>query len=177
MDTNNDYTQECMTLKNESSENLISELNENIILSWVQLNAILKDSRITHGLAYNEAIIMLLLYHEHKQNGSGRLPLSTVIAKTKMLKSLANRTVSALESKGLLIKAENPDDKRAIDLIAVPERAETFLDVHKKSLLIANEIRNAIGNEDAKTFIRIVNKIISLPALSESINRSTEKNG
>lgn len=112
-----------------------------------------------------------------KVRGNARLPLSTVIAKTKMLKSLANRTINSLETKGFLIKAENPEDKRAIDLVAIPERAELFMDVHKRSLLIADEIRNAIGNEDAETFIRIVNKIVSLSALSESINRSTEKNG
>lgn len=153
------------------------DLNERIVLSWVQLSAILKNSRITQGMPYNEAIVMLLLYHEYKSTGNARLPLSTVIAKTKMLKSLANRTINSLETKGFLIKAENPEDKRAIDLVAIPERAELFMDVHKRSLLIADEIRNAIGNEDAETFIRIVNKIVSLSALSESINRSTEKNG
>ena len=153
------------------------DLNERIVLSWVQLSAILKNSRITQGMPYNEAIVMLLLYHEYKSTGNARLPLSTVIAKTKMLKSLANRTINSLETKGFLIKAENPEDKRAIDLVAIPERAELFMDVHKRSLLIADEIRNAIGNEDAETFIRIVNKIVSLSALSESIKRSTEKNG
>lgn len=153
------------------------DLNERIVLSWVQLSAILKNSRITQGMPYNEAIVMLLLYHEYKSTGNARLPLSTVIAKTKMLKSLANRTINSLETKGFLIKAENPEDKRAIDLVAIPERAELFMDVHKRSLLIADEIRNAIGNEDAETFIRIVNKIVSLSALSKSINRSTEKNG
>ena len=140
------------------------DLNERIVLSWVQLSAILKSSRITQGMPYNEAIVMLLLYHEYKSTGNARLPLSTVIAKTKMLKSLANRTINSLET-------------RAIDLVAIPERAELFMDVHKRSLLIADEIRNAIGNEDAETFIRIVNKIVSLSALSESIKRSTEKNG
>lgn len=153
------------------------DLNERIVLSWVQLSAILKNSRITQGMPYNEAIVMLLLYHEYKSTGNARLPLSTVIAKTKMLKSLANRTINSLETKGFLIKAENPEDKRAIDLVAIPERAELFMDVHKRSLLIADEIRNTIGNEDAETFIRIVNKIVSLSALSKSINRSTEKNG
>lgn len=153
------------------------DLNERIVLSWVQLSAILKSSRITQGMPYNEAIVMLLLYHEYKSTGNARLPLSTVIAKTKMLKSLANRTINSLETKGFLIKAENPEDKRAIDLVAIPERAELFMDVHKRSLLIADEIRNAIGNEDAETFIRIVNKIVSLSALSKSIKRSTEKNG
>lgn len=100
------------------------DLNERIVLSWVQLSAILKNSRITQGMPYNEAIVMLLLYHEYKSTGNARLPLSTVIAKTKMLKSLANRTINSLETKGFLIKAENPEDKRAIDLVAIPERAE-----------------------------------------------------
>ena len=38
------------------------QLNEDIVLSWVHLSAILKNSRVTNGLAYNEAVVMLLLY-------------------------------------------------------------------------------------------------------------------
>lgn len=45
------------------------DLNERIVLSWVQLSAILKNSRITQGMPYNEAIVMLLLYHEYKSTG------------------------------------------------------------------------------------------------------------
>ena len=41
----------------------------------------------------------------------------------------------------------------------VEERLETFLVIHKGSIDIALDIINIIGNEDAETFIRIVNKL------------------
>ena len=44
-------------------ENII--LNEQLLLAWVKLTGMIKNGRITKGLAYNEAIVMLLLYNRY----------------------------------------------------------------------------------------------------------------
>ena len=77
------------------------QLNEDIVLSWVHLSAILKNSRVTNGLAYNEAVVMLLLYNEYRASGKGILPFSRIVEETRMLKSQANRTVA---SRGFLLR-------------------------------------------------------------------------
>lgn len=38
------------------------DLDEELITAWVQLTGILKNTRITKGLVYNESIVMLVAY-------------------------------------------------------------------------------------------------------------------
>lgn len=136
-------------------------LNEEMILSWVHLSALLKSSRITSGLAYNEAVVMLLLYNEYRASGKGSLPFSTIVEETRMLKSQANRTVAALEKRGFVSKQCSPKDKRAVYVTICCDRMEEFLAVHSQSLALADAICNIIGEEDARVFVRIVEKIVA----------------
>ena len=137
------------------------QLNEDIVLSWVHLSAILKNSRVTNGLAYNEAVVMLLLYNEYRASGKGILPFSRIVEETRMLKSQANRTVASLEEKGFVTKLCGSRDKRAVYVSASPDCMDKFLAVHSQSLALANGICNIIGEEDARVFVRIVEKIVA----------------
>ncbi len=127
---------------------------EALVLAWVKLSAVIKNNRITEGLMYNEAIVMLLVYNEYRRTGEA-LPLAEIIAQTRMLKSLANRTVSALEEKGLAKRVCDPRDKRAVSVMLVPERIDEFLRVHRRSLALARAVREEIGEEDARAFLRL----------------------
>ena len=130
-----------------------------LLKAWVKLSSILKNSRITKGLMYNEATIMLLLYDRYLQDGTGMISIREITAETKMLKSLVNRTINALEKKGLLERCEGSGDKRVIYVKCIQEKLPVFLEVHNSSLRLAQGIISIIGPEDAETFIRIVQKL------------------
>ena len=130
-----------------------------LLKAWVKLSSILKNSRITKGLMYNEATIMLLLYDRYLQDGMGMISIKEITAETKMLKSLVNRTINALEKKGLLERCEGSGDKRVIYVKCIQEKLPVFLEVHNSSLQLAQGIIGIIGPEDAETFIRIVQKL------------------
>ena len=130
-----------------------------LLKAWVKLSSILKNSRITKGLMYNEATIMLLLYDRYLQDGMGMISIKEITAETKMLKSLVNRTINALEKKGLLERCEGSGDKRVIYVKCIQEKLPVFLEVHNSSLRLAQGIIGIIGPEDAETFIRIVQKL------------------
>lgn len=130
-----------------------------LLKAWVKLSSILKNSRITKGLMYNEATIMLLLYDRYLQDGMGIISIKEITAETKMLKSLVNRTINALEKKGLLERCEGSGDKRVIYVKCIQEKLPVFLEVHNSSLRLAQGIIGIIGPEDAETFIRIVQKL------------------
>ena len=130
-----------------------------LLSSWVKLSGILKNSRITKGLLYNEATVMLLIYNRYNEDGEGLISVKEIISETNMLKSLVNRTVNSLERKGLLIKQKGEKDRRTLYVKCVKERLDVFLEVHKASLLVAERIIDIIGEEDADNFIRIVKKI------------------
>ncbi len=134
---------------------------DNLLNAWVKLSGILKNSRITKGLMYNEAIVMLMLYNRYCEDGSGMISVQEIIHETQMLKSLVNRTLNSLESKGLLEKCRGEKDKRTLYVKCVEDKLDVFLNVHASSLVVANQILEIIGEDDADTFIRIVEKIAS----------------
>lgn len=130
-----------------------------LLRAWVQLSAILKNSRFTKDLPYNEAIVMLMLYEQHQQDGIGILSVKEITSSTRMLKSLVNRTINALENKGLLIRCQADGDRRIGYVRCVEDKLGIFLQVHASSMEIAAQISQIIGPEDTQAFIRIVNKL------------------
>lgn len=126
-----------------------------LIRAWIQLSAILKNSRLTKELSYNEAVVMLQLY----QADGKPISIRQITANTRMLKSQVNRTINALEEKGLLRRCESTGDRRVGYVQYVPERLEVFLRVHAETIEIASKISSIIGPEDTDHFIRIVEKL------------------
>lgn len=133
--------------------------SEQLLQSWVKISGILKNTRITKGLMYNEATVMLLLYNRYLEDGVGHISIKEITQKTKMLKSLVNRTINSLEKKQLLERCESVGDRRMSYVRCVTDKLNVFLEVHKSSLAVAQSIINIIGKEDAEAFIRIVKKI------------------
>ncbi|MBE6767039.1 MAG: MarR family transcriptional regulator [Ruminococcaceae bacterium] len=132
---------------------------DELLRAWVKLSGILKNNRITKGLMYNEATVMLLLYNRYCEDGEGIISVKEIIKETNMLKSLVNRTLNSLEKKGLLIRFKGDEDRRKLYVKCVKEKLDVFLEVHNCSLRVANGIISIIGEDDADSFIRIVDKI------------------
>ncbi|MBQ2696997.1 MAG: MarR family transcriptional regulator [Clostridia bacterium] len=135
------------------------KLPEQLLRAWVKLTGMVKNSRITKGLAYNEAIVMLLLYNRYQEDGVGMISMKEIAEETKMLKSLVNRTINTLEEKGLLERCTSQDDKRVIFVRCIKEKLDTFLSVHNSSLALSQKMIDIIGEEDAEAFVRITQKI------------------
>jgi len=101
-----------------------------LLMAWVKLSGILKNNRITKGLMYNEATVMLILYNRYLEDGEGLTSVKEIVTETGMLKSLANRTISALEEKGLLARCQGIEDKRTVYVKCIKEKLDVFLEVH-----------------------------------------------
>lgn len=136
-----------------------NNLQNNLILSWVKLSGIIKNNRITTGLKYNEAIVMLILYSRYLKDGVGLTSVQDIIKQTGMLKSLVNRTIGNLEQKGLIEYSVGTSDRRTRFVKFVKEKLDVFLAVHNSSLGVSQSIIDIIGEDDAQTFIKIVEKL------------------
>lgn len=134
-------------------------LENDLILSWVKLSGIVKNNRITTGLKYNEAIVMLSLYNRYLIDGEGLASVQDIIKETGMLKSLTNRTLGELEKQGLIVYTQGTRDRRTKFVKCVEEKLDVFLAVHNSSQKVAENIIDIIGEKDAETFIRIVQKL------------------
>lgn len=144
-----------------------TELCERVLCAWTEISGFLKNSRMTQGITYNEAVTMMLVYEQYKKDGVGLTPMQTILKRTRMLKSLANRTVNALCAQGYLIKAQSGTDARMLYVRPVPERLPDFLAVHERSLQYAGAVIDVISEEDAQRFVHICEKLLAAePRLS-----------
>ena len=133
-------------------------LEEQLITAWVRLTGIFKNTRITKGMVYNEAIVMLVAYNRYREDGKCLVSFKEIVSETRMLKSLVNRTIDSLVAKGYLTRCEGKD-KRTTFIRIVPENIGGFLEVHAHSLELARNMMQIIGTEDAEAFVRISDKI------------------
>lgn len=132
------------------------ELREQVLSAWISLNGMLKDSRMTDALTYNEAIVMKLIYDRYRQEGEERTPVSYLVKATNSLKSLMNRTLGSLCEQGFLKKER---EGRNLYVRLELERLPGFLAVHARSLEMVRQIIDVIGMEDAQAFVRIAAKL------------------
>ncbi len=138
-------------------------LEERIITAWIKLTGVLKNTRITQDMIYNEAIVMNLVYNNYLQDGEGLTSFKEIVKRTKMLKSLVNRTIDSLVKKGYLEKVDGKD-KRTTFVKA--KNFDEFLKEHEKSLALVKNIIGTIGAEDAETFVRLAEKIAAADPLN-----------
>lgn len=142
------------------------ELEEELVTAWVRLTAALKNTRITQGMIYNEAIVMMIAYNKYREDGEGLVSFKELVTQTKMLKSLVNRTIDSLVSKNYLVRQEG-EDRRTTYVKPVPETLDEFLKVHNSSKALAHDMIKIIGREDAEAFVRLANKICNADPLKE----------
>ena len=120
-------------------------LEENIIASWVRLTGVLKNTRLTDGLQYNEAIIMNIIYRKFREDGKGVVSFKDIVTETSMLKSLVNRTIDSLVQRGLLERLEGKADRRTTFVRPVEENLSAYLEVHDRTLEMVHQIVELIG--------------------------------
>ena len=142
------------------------DLEEDVIGAWVRLTGLLKNTRLTDGLQYNEAIIMNIVYRKYREDGKGLVSFKNIVTETSMLKSLVNRTIDSLVAKELLERCDGAD-RRTTFVRPVKKNLEEFLRVHEQSLGIAQAVVSIIGKKDAETFVRISEKIVTADPLSQ----------
>lgn len=134
-------------------------LEEQMLSAWINLNGILKDSLMTQGLTYNEAIVMNLVYRDF-QKGQIRTSMQQLITMTGFLKSLMNRTISSLCQQGYLQKIK---EGRNLYVSLIENKLSGFLEIHDHSLSLAREIVKVIGVDDAERFIKMSTKLNESP--------------
>ncbi len=131
---------------------------ERLLEAWVGLTCLFKNNRMTTGLTYNEATVLMYAYFAY-QKGEKEISLQSILKKTKMKKSLLNRTVDALVKKNLIMRQKGQSDGRTIFISIVESQLNTFIKVHDESLSIVRHVIDLIGEEDAEAVIRVYEKL------------------
>ena len=96
----------------------------------------------------------------------GAVTFGEICRRTRMLKSLVNRTIGTLASRGFL-ERRTGEDKRTTYVVPVKKKLPEFLEEHERSLALARRIIGLIGEEDARTFCRIAEKVFNADPLPD----------
>lgn len=132
------------------------DTSEEVITAWISLTSIIKNNRIMKEYGYNESITLNLVYQAYKKGED--IYLQEIIRKTKMLKSLTNRTINRLIEKGFVYRKKDANSNRQM-ICFVPAKENDYLVMHKSTLNKVNKILEILGEKDALDFIRISQKI------------------
>lgn len=109
----------------------------------------LKEYDLTFG---EQVIIMYLVSHENVNQ-------DTISRTYQIDKSIIAKTLSKLEKKGIIIKKQNPDNKRE-NLISLDQNADEILDRMKIVLDEWNGILfEGMSKEEIETFYRLTEKM------------------
>lgn len=135
------------------------ELQERLLAAWIGVSGMLKASRITEELTYNEAVVMKIVYDRYREDGVGRTAVSRIVRETRMLKSQVNRTITSLCAQGCLRRERGEEDARKLYVSPVEEKLPAFLAVHRRSLALAEQIIAVIGEEDAQRFADMCSRL------------------
>ncbi|MDE7212971.1 MAG: hypothetical protein K2N42_00150 [Anaeroplasmataceae bacterium] len=130
-------------------------MKEELIQCWIELTATIKNNRVTKRVSYNEAIILNYAYHAYLNNEG--LYMQEIIKKTKMLKSLCNRTINLLMDKGFLRREL---DGNQVIVYLNPDKVNDYLEIHQETFAYLKPVFEILEEKDQMDFIRIAQKIL-----------------
>ena len=134
-------------------------LQERFINSWIDLNMELRENRILSELSFNEIIVINFIINS-EINGEKFVTTTELAKKMNLLKSQINAILIKLEKKELITKVQNIIDKRVIEIRITEKGREVYEREHAKSLKIANNIIELIGEDGAENLINSFEKVI-----------------
>ncbi len=92
----------------------MESLSEQLLESWLDISAIIRNDRIVNGLTFNETFICNILLRQKKKDDKIYLTAMDLCASTGILKSQMNRCLTSLEEKGLIERIRSEEDKRKV---------------------------------------------------------------
>lgn len=119
----------------------------------------LRENRILSELSFNEIIVISYIINS-ETNGEKFVTTTELSRKMNLLKSQINAILIKLEKKELITKVQNIIDKRVIEIKITEKGREVYEREHEKSLKIANNIIELIGEDGAENVINSFEKVI-----------------
>lgn len=140
----------------------MENLNEDLIRAWFQLSTCLDTKRIYSDLPFNESYICNILYHQRIQTPEKKLTATDLCQKTRIQKSLMNRTLNNLEEKGLIQRERSRMDKRQFYISLTDNEIDIYKHQHEKVLQLVDTIIQQLGEDNTQQMINQFLQIINM---------------
>lgn len=138
----------------------MESLSEQLLESWLDISAIIRNDRIVNGLTFNETFICNILLRQKKKDDKIYLTAMDLCASTGILKSQMNRCLTSLEEKGLIERIRSEEDKRKVYIKFREENSRLYEEEHQHSLKIPNKLIQRMGEEKIEQIIGLLDEII-----------------
>lgn len=137
--------------------------NEELLSAWLRLSNTICNERIVTQLPYNEALVCNILYNQRMDYPNEYLTATDLCEKTRLIKSLMNRTLNNLEKKGLIIKQRSEKDKRNVYVMFNEKNISIYEKGHNEVLQVVDSIiekmDDKIGEKKTKEIADVLNMI------------------
>lgn len=135
----------------------LEPLNEKLLDMWLNLSATICNDRIVSVMRFNEAFVCNLLYKQYTQSPTSYLTATHLCEKTKMLKSQMNKTLNALEEKGVITRFKSDKDKRMIYISLREDNLNLYRSEHQKVLDLIDALIAKTGEDQVIQAIQSIN--------------------
>ena len=129
----------------------MKDTNEKILDAWVQLIMAVNSERLVTDMPFNEAVICNLLY----RNKDLKMTATDLCEITGMQKSQMNRTLTAMESKDIIIRQRSNSDKRVIYINLNLNKIDDYQNMHHNILSIVDKLANNLDEDQIKEVIDV----------------------
>ena len=139
-----------LTVHNVNKRGLnMTEINENILSSWIRVMLAIDSQRLIKDMPFNEAVICNILYH-----GEKKMTATDLCEITGMKKSQMNRTLTAMEDKGMIKRERSLNDKRQIYISIDENNKDIYMKMHENTLKIVEKIASKLDKKELEEVIR-----------------------
>jgi DNA-binding MarR family transcriptional regulator len=152
MDQNTVY---CESLSEEHTQEDV----ERILSAWLRVTTAVSSERQLSDMRYNEALVCNILLRHDMENPDGNpLTATDLCRKSNILKSQMNRTLQAMEDRGIILRERNDADHRQV-LISLNDESHVFDREHSKVLRVVASVMDRMGWEHADEIVTVLNAI------------------
>jgi len=136
-----------------------TDINEQLLSSWLRLTMTICNEKLVSDMPYNEAVICNILYHNMKNHPEHPLTATDLCKQTRMLKSQMNRTLTSMEDKGLIIRTRSEEDRRHIFVQLNKEEIDLYLHQHTKILHLVDTMISRFGEDKIQEIMKLFEDI------------------
>ena len=135
----------------------MEHINEDVLTAWLRRSRVICNERLVTELPLNESLVCNAICRSLRQDPDRPITATWLCSELKMQKSLANRTLTSLEEKGIIIRSRSEDDKRNVFITF--NHTETYEEQHGQILALVDTILEKIGKDKANDILTLFHLI------------------
>lgn len=135
----------------------MENMNEAVLSAWLRLSRVICNERLVTELPLNESLVCNAICRSLRLNPNRPITATWLCSELKMQKSLANRTLTSLEEKGIICRSRSKGDKRNVFISL--NHTETYEEQHRQILALVDSILNKIGKHKTNDILTMFHLI------------------